>query len=131
MRTLTKDENASLSRQINSEAKTVKVTHTVKESRDTDVRTELTWTFDFSKCSHAQILDLAERTIRIRMQAEWRKDKNKRDETKWDKVTFDVSAILAEQRKVKSDTEKADALLSRLTPEQIAALLEKHTPAEQ
>ena len=129
MRTLAKGENASLSCKINEEAKTVTTTHTVKEDKETDVRTELTWTFDFSKCTVAQLLTLAERSIRIRKQADWRRAKDKKDATKWHNVTFDVAAELEESRKTVDPVTKAERALAALSPEQreaiLAALAEK------
>ena len=122
MRTLAKGENASLSRSIDASKLTVTTTHTVKEDRDTDVRTELTWTFDFSKCSQEQILELAERSIRIRKQADWRKDKDKNDAAKWDRVTFDVAAELAERRTA-DPMQRAAKALEGLSPAQVAELL--------
>ena len=125
MRTLAKGENASLSRSISVEQMAVTTTHTVKEDRDTDVRTELTWTFDFSKCSQEQILELAERSIRIRKQADWRKAKDKSDATKWDKVTFDVAAELSERRTA-DPMQRAAKALEGLSPDQVAELLAQY-----
>ena len=124
MRTLAKGENASLARSINADTQTVTTTHTVKENKDTDVRTELTWSFDFSKCTPEQILELAERSIRIRKQADWRADKDKGDASKWDKVTFDVAAELAERRTA-DPMARAEKALAGLTPDQIAELVSR------
>lgn len=113
MRQLTKDENAALSLKINDMQATV--VHTVKENRATDVRTELTWTFDFANASQEQILKLATRTICITQQARWRKAADRMDAEKWDNATFDVAALLAETRQAAEPKTKALNALQRLS----------------
>jgi hypothetical protein len=127
MRTIARGENANMSHHVDAEKSLVTVTHTVKENRETDVRTELTWKFDFSNCSQAQILELAERAVRIRKQAEWRKSDDRDNEEKWDNVVFDVAEEITETRRVSSPMERANKLLDKLTQEQIEELLSKHT----
>lgn len=121
IKAITKDETAR--RDFKVDGKRVKVVHTVRPDRDSDNRFNLTWTLDFGKVSDADVLELAARTITIRLQADWRKAKNKMDEKVWDHTGFDVAAILAEARQTADPLTKATRQIEKMSADEKAALL--------
>lgn len=115
------DEKPTLNTVI--DGKKVVTTHTVKPDNESRARFNLKWTFDFAKCSQEQILELAEKSIRIRMQAAWRKATDKMDGDKWNDVTFDVADVLSEARKKADPFEKVMKAAGNLSASERAALL--------
>lgn len=124
LRSLTKDEQATISMVAEEATKRCVVSHTVKESKDDDIRYQLSWTFDFSNTSYDDVLKLATRTICIKKQAEWRKSKDRMDAAKWDNVTFMVDEVLAETRKSADPLTRAKSALNKLGAAERKALLE-------
>ena len=128
IKTIGKDEKATLTRQVFSATKRAKVTHTVRPNKDDPNRYQLTWTLDFKNCNDEQILELATRSAVIMIQADWRGSANRMDEKVWDNATFDVAAILAEGRKSADPALKAKNALAKLKemdPEAFAALMKE------
>ena len=121
MEQLSADEKATVSTTIEGNAATVR--HTVKADGERDTpRFNLTWLLDFSNCTEEQILDWAATSVRIALQGRWRKAPDRMDEEKWDNVTFDVAAVMAE-RSTADPATKARNAIAKLSPEQKAALL--------
>lgn len=127
MKTLSKDDQATIETTAIDD-KNVKVVHTVKPDKDSPVRYNLTWTFNFAGVLPRDILKLATRSLRIDMQRQWRESDDKLNESVWDNVTFNVAEILAGTRERSTNkVAKAEKLLSELSAEQLAELLAKHT----
>lgn len=116
-----KDETAKRDFVVNG--KMVAVTHTVRPNRETDNRYNLTWNVDFAGVTDAEVLELAARTIVIRLQHEWRQAKNKMDEKVWQNATFKVRAVLDESRKTADPLTKAEGLIGKLSAAEKAQLL--------
>lgn len=118
---LTKDDKATINMKV--DGKVVHVDHTVKTERDSPVRYQLHWALDFSNVKPEDILELAARTITIKLQADWRKSKNQLDEKSWDKVTFDVAGVLADSRRTVDPLTKAANAVQKLSADEKAELL--------
>jgi len=123
LKALTKDEQATISMVASDDGQQCVVSHTVKESKDDDIRYQLSWTFDFSKTTREDLLKLATRTICIKKQAEWRKSKDRMDGEKWDGITFMVDEVLAEGRKSADPVTRAKGALNKLSKAERDALL--------
>ena len=127
MKKLAKTDQADLSVSTEVEKRIVAFNHTVKPDEESPVRYQLHWRLDFSDLPMEDLLKLAARTVRIRLQQDWRKAKDKMDESKWDNRTFNVKAVLASTRQAASPLEKSEALVQKMSAEEKAALMEMLT----
>lgn len=117
------DENASISIAVDEKAMRATVSHTVKENRASPARYQLKWVFDFSETPMVDVLKLATRTICIKVQADWRKAKDRMDAEKWQDATFKVEQVLAEGRKSADPVTKAKSAVSKLSKAEREALI--------
>jgi hypothetical protein len=118
------DEQASLSVSVSD--RMVHTTHTVKPNKESQKRYNLNWSFDFYGLSQDEILKLAEKSVRIMKQAEWRKDSDQLNAGKWDHAVFKVSDILAGGRKTTDPVKKAESAIGKLSPEELEEFLKKY-----
>ncbi len=125
MKKILKGETANKSIVINGKVATA--TNTAKGDKEDAVRYEMVWSFDFSKATQEQIMQLATRSLVIMQQAAWRADdtKNRTKDEKWHNVTFDVANIMANRRKAASPVEKAGTAINKLSDKEKAALIKK------
>ena len=123
LKAIPKGEQATLRTTVQGEK--VTTVHTVKPNGESQDRFNLTWTFDFSKVTKEELQKLAERTLRIKMQSNWRKAKDRMDAEIWDNRTFSVREILDTGRKSADPVEKVTNLVEKMSPEEKRALLEQ------
>ena len=118
------DEQASLSVSVSTGM--VHTMHTVKPNKDSSNRYNLNWSFDFNDLDQDEILKLAEKSVRIMKQAEWRKDSDQLNAEKWNHAVFKVSDILAGGRKTADPAKKAETAIGKLSPEELEEFLKKY-----
>jgi len=91
---------------------------TVKVQNSTegvDKRTE-TWTLDYTNVSQDELIELAERSVKIILQQKWR-DATKANDGRpvdWDGMTFRVREILDGRRQRKTPEQKAREAIEAL-----------------
>ena len=97
----------------------------VSNNKKTGKNYKVDWTFDFSKCSPEEILDLAGRSAVIAFRKHF-KDVDESSIQDFEKMTIDVKAdVIAGERAKQSPTQKAKKLLASMTPEQRQAILDE------
>jgi hypothetical protein len=121
---LSSDAQATLNVMVSDNV--VKTTHTVKPNKDSSNRYNLNWSFDFEGLGQDEILKLAEKSVRIMKQAEWRKDPDQLNAEKWNHVVFKVSDILAGGRKTADPVKKAETAIGKLSQEELEEFLKKY-----
>lgn len=121
MRKLTKDEQSNKTCQIDGIK--VRIKHTVKPDKDSPVRYELNWTFDFFNVDPKELLTLATRSVVIMQQAEWRKSDKPLDEATWDNVTFKVRDMIDGKRRTATPVQKVKRAVAKLSLEDRQAML--------
>ena len=122
IQTIAKEEKFSGSTVVKENI--VHTTLTCKESSDSVVRHVLHWGFDFEHVSRDALLKLAEQTIRIRMQNQWRQDSKREDAQKYDNVTFDVNELLTVKRQNAVDpVQKAQKIIQGMSEDDKKAFL--------
>lgn len=107
---------------VNTESQAVRLVN-VSHNKPTDSNYRVDWTFDFSNCTEAEILELAARSAVIAYR------KNFRDETaanipNFAERTIDVHVeLMMIERTGKTKEERAKSLLAAMTKEERLALL--------
>lgn len=129
MKKLSSTDEATRSITPNADKNTIVCIHTVKPEKDSPVRYELNWTFDFSDVTASEMLALAGRTVLITQQAAWRKlptDKERLNEETVDNVTYRVRDMLDQKRSAADPKTKviraAEKMSKAERAEMIAAL---------
>lgn len=101
--------------------------HTVKPDEQSQSRYELTWSYNFDGVTHEELLVLAERPMRIRKQAAWRKAADRMDGDKWDNITVSVRDMLDNARQAADPVAKAARAGEKMDAKQRAALIAQLT----
>ena len=118
------DEQAVLKTTVEDDLATV--TFSVKENGEKGTpRYNLTWHFDFVNVNGAELEALAIRSLRIDGQATWRKAKDKMNADVWQDRKWSVRAMLDQTRQKKSDADKAEDALGKLTQAERDAIFAK------
>ncbi len=105
---------------------TVKVVFSVKPDGEKGTpRYNLRQVFDFADVTFREILVLAVRSLRIDVQATWRKASDKMNADVWQDRKWSVRAMLDQTRQKKSDADKAEDALGKLTQAERDAIFAK------
>ena len=112
LKALAADEQATLNTSIVDNVATC--TFTVKPEANGS-RFNLLHRYDYTGVSEEEVLALATRSIRIDVQAKWRKAKDKMDAEKWTDKTFMVRDILDESPAKADPVTKALRLADKMT----------------
>lgn len=109
------DAPAVLRRDVDDE-ENASVIFSVKEKKGIgEPRYNLKWFYDFHEVSRNELIALALKPLVIDGQGEWRTAKDKMDADVWQDRKWSVRAILDETPRKKSEAEKADAAIGKLT----------------
>lgn len=126
MKILGLDEKAERSISVDEAASKVTVTHAVKPEGKASVnKVQLTWTFDFSNVSRAELLECAVRRLVVDQQNNLRNDRKAIEAS--DGKAYSVRLMLdAERATIKRDPVKtATNLLAGMSEEERKAILAK------
>lgn len=106
----------------------VDLSHTVRTSRDAPRIQIESWKLDFENVSHAEILGLASRTVKIIQQRAWTKAPDRDKQKKWDNITISVRDVVDNmgKREAVDSVTAAERALDKLTPDQLAVVLAAH-----
>lgn len=119
------DEQATLMTAIEVDVATV--TFSVKPNGEKGTpRYNLTQIFGFQGVSPEEMIGLATRSLRIDVQATWRKAKDKMDADVWQNRVWSVRAMLDQARQKASPAVSAEKALDKLTKAEREELFAKY-----
>ncbi len=117
------DSPATLSTSVSENVATV--TFSVKPNGEKDsARYNLTQTFDFDDVKTDEILTLATRSLRIDVQATWRKDSDRMNAEKWQNRKWSVREMLDQTRQKADPKTKVLNAIGKMTKDEKDAILE-------
>ena len=117
------DEQATLKSYIEDE--TVYVTFSVKPDGEKGTpRYNLSQSFDFANVTHDELVALAVRSLRIDVQATWRKAKDKMDADVWQDRKWSVRAMLDQTRQKADPAQKVLNAAAKMSKQERDALME-------
>ena len=120
------DEQATLHTTVTGDK--VSVTFSVKPNGEKGTaRYNLIQVFDFAHVSQTELYVLATRSLRIDVQATWRKASDKMDADIWQDRKWSVRAMLDQTRTrtKKTDADKALAAMAKLSKAEVMAIFAK------
>lgn len=116
------DEQAVLKYTVDVDAMTATVIFSVKENKDSPERYNLTWTFDYSNVSTAELLEQAVRQQKIDGSRDWRGAKDRMDSDVWQDKVWDVRTMLDSGRQKADPATKASNAVAKLSKAERDAL---------
>ncbi len=117
------DTQATLSTSIAGKIATV--IFSVKPNGEKDsARYNLTQTFDFDNVKTDEILTLATRSLRIDVQATWRKDSDRMNAEKWQNRKWSVREMLDQTRSKADPATKVLNAVAKMSKDEKDAILE-------
>lgn len=122
--TVKNGETVNRTKIVDTESNTVQL-YNVSKNDKTGLNYKVDWTFDFTNCTQAEILDLAARSAVIAYRKTFRVvDKDTIPE--FAERTIDVhSEVIAQERSKANPVDKARKLLNGMTQEQKEAILKE------
>ena len=110
-----KGEAFSRTFRVDVEEKHVKAVFAVKTENDAEVAHALDMIFDYSNCSEEEILILASQQVRVKVQASWRKAKDRLTDGAWDGMIIDVAELVRSSPRGKDIVEKASTFFDKMS----------------